>query len=427
MKGYLRLWLPAIAAIFLTLAVAKPSEGNENKQGIPTSVLAAPASNPYVECPPNKTSIWVYCDFFCEGNPIINIPFESGYDTTDIDGGGPDRATNYVNYIAGVLWQEIGPIPPDVPRFSDSSMESMAVAARTLTYHACGVSGWGGYFGNHRGIDDTNKQNYNPRRPVSELGGEAEKDRYLQAVSRVAGIHMTYSGDDFDVQYRDKTGSRSAPFPTATPTLPHISVSDPVGANYDPLRNPGLAQINADFWASGQDPTANNAKHPAWPDYRSILAHYYTYISLVDSAGNGVAPGIRWNALKIDWYTSSTQPPILVPGGSYPVKVTVQNTGIINLSQGQWALSYKWAKKGHTELNSAKRVWTNATILRGDPPYEFTFAVDDIPNWGLGPYQLKFDLYSQSTGFLSDSSNWPTQNVDVCVGWCATLPVILKQ
>jgi len=426
MKRYHRLWLPAIAAIFLTLAVANSSEGNQNKQSIPTSVLAAPASNPYPECPPNTASIWVKCDFFCVGNPTINIPLESGYDMTDADGSGPDTATGYVNYVTGVLWQEIGPVPPAVPRFSDKTMEAMAVAARTLVYHACGVEGWGGIVGGiHRGIDDNQKQNYNPLRPVSELGGEAEKNRYVQAVSRDAGIHMTYLNDDFDVQYRNKTGSRSAPFPTATPTLPHIAVDDPVGATYDPLRNPGLAQINADHWASGS--TANNAKHPAWPDYRSILAHYYSYISLVNSAGNGVAPGIRWNALTIDWYTSSTQPPILIPGGTYPVKVTVQNTGIIDLPQGQWALSYKWAKKGHTDLNSTKRVWTNATIVKGDPSYIFTFAVDDLPNWGTGPYKLKFDLFSQSAGFLSESSNWPTQDVDVCVILCVALPFIRRQ
>ncbi|MFZ1754331.1 MAG: hypothetical protein WBO46_15570 [Caldilineaceae bacterium] len=273
-------------------------------------------------------------------------------------------------------------------------------------------------------MDDSQKQSYNPYRTDLDVGGISEKERYRRLVEEVAGIHMTYLSDDFDVQYRNKTGAESSAFP---PSPPHLAVDDPVGANYEPLRNPGLAQINANHWASGQDPTADNAKHPAWPDYRSILVHYYTYVSLVDSAGNGLAPGIRWNALKIDWYTSSSQPPILIPGGSYPVKVAVQNTGIIDLPQGQWALSYKWAKAGHSDLSSSKRVWASSTILKGDPPYTFAFAVDDIPNWGAGPYKQKFDIYSQATGFLSDSSNWPAQNVDVCVGWCLTLPFILKQ
>jgi len=108
------------------------------------------------------------------------------------------------------------------------------------------------------------------------------------------------------------------------------------------------------------------------------------------------------------------------------VKVTVQNTGFVDLPSGQWALSYQWAKAGHTDLNSAKRVWTTATIAKGDPPYIFTVAIDDIPNWGAGPYKLKFDLYNQSLGFWSDYSGWPTQDVDVCVAWCVALPFILR-
>jgi len=114
---------------------------------------------------------------------------------------------------------------------------------------------------------------------------------------------MTYNNDDFDVQYRDKTGVRTSAFP---PSPPHIAVDDPVGTNYGTLSNPGLAQINADFWASGSDGTADDAKHPTWSDYRSILTHYYTGILLLNGAGYNVAPIFRWNTLKIDWYTSSS-------------------------------------------------------------------------------------------------------------------------
>ncbi|MBX3054699.1 MAG: SpoIID/LytB domain-containing protein [Caldilineaceae bacterium] len=337
------------------LALAITTIFNTARDGILAydSPLGQPATNPYNECPPNSSSIWVRMNTYGSGE-IINVPLDIGYASS----------SGNVNYITGVLWQEIAPVA-EVPRWSDHSAKALAVAARTLAYHACGVEGWGGYFAGYWGMDDSQKQSYNPYRTDLDVGGISEKERYRRLVEEVAGIHMTYLSDDFDVQYRNKTGAESSAFP---PSPPHLAVDDPVGANYEPLRNPGLAQINANHWASGQDPTADNAKHPAWPDYRSILVHYYTYVSLVDSAGNGLAPGIRWNALKIDWYTSSSQPPILIPGGSYPVKVAVQNTGIIDLPQGQWALSYKWAKAGHSDLSSSKRVWASSTILKGDPP-----------------------------------------------------------
>ncbi|RME58839.1 MAG: hypothetical protein D6790_11385, partial [Caldilineae bacterium] len=181
---------------------------------------------------------------------------------------------------------------------------------------------------------------------------------------------------------------------------------------------------NADHWASGSDGTADDAKHPRWSDYRSILTHYYTNVWLVDGSGNSVVPATRWNALEIDWLTSNTDPPILSPSGSYTVQVVVQNTGFYDLPQGAWALSYKWKRPGHGEQASANRAWTSATIPKGDPPYTFTLTVDDVPDWGYGPYTLRFDLYHPTLGFLSDTSDWPTQDVRLCVVWCITLPFI---
>lgn len=302
----------------------------------------------------------------------------------------------------------------------------MSIAARTLAYNWCGIETDPGT--GHSIMDDSDKQHYNPHRVLDP--GEAE--RYRLIAETTAGIYMTYQGNDFDAKYRSFTGSRTA---DDTPSPPHIAVEDLVGANYDPVRAPGLAQINSDHWASGDDPTPNDALHPAWPDYRFILIHYYTGIHIRDANGALLTPDNRWNPLSIDWGTPDNQPPVMVRNKSYPVTIRVQNTSIADWTiNGQtWALSYHWAKTGRVDTDSTNRAEIGGTVPKGDPPYDFALTINDRPDWGRGTYTLKFDMVLEvkvppgsGTYWFSRAFGWPTYDVDVYGEYPVFLPVVLN-
>lgn len=386
---------------------------------------AVKVANPYPECPPNSTSVWVRMDDFGQsGEILINVPFEVGYDNADADGAGLDFATENVNYVTGVLWQEIGPLPSYVPRWSNESIRAMAVAARTLAYNWCGVESEN----DHRIIDDSNKQAYNPHRSDEAMGGAAEKLRYKLIVETTVGIHMTYEGTDFDVQYRDMTGAQTL---TGIPAPPHIGVEDPVGANYGPTLKPGMAQINSDHWASGNDPTTDNALHPRWESYQQILTHYYTQIRVVRGvAQERITPEYRWVPLLVNWHTTNNGIPIMEHGTGYPVTFQIQNTGVSTwLGTGQFALIYHgWDVIG-TQQHTAQPE-TYAVFDITEPVLPGAMVEDSITLYPPTPpepgtaYQLRFEMGLWQTppddwiGFSETEVGytWPTYNVTICVG-----------
>ncbi len=111
-------------------------------------------SNP--ECPPNSGNIWVHIDHPAykipnEPDQTLSILFESGYVTV--------RGHRYVNYLLGVLLREIGPTS-DFDPVDEELMKAKAILARTLTYKNCGIYSFDG----HPGMDDSDKQVYDPRR-----------------------------------------------------------------------------------------------------------------------------------------------------------------------------------------------------------------------------------------------------------------------
>lgn len=397
---------------------------------------AVNTANPYPECPPNSTSVWVRMDNYGQNGEIfINVPFEVGYDTTDADGDGADFATENVNYVTGVLWQEIGPLPPYVSRWSSASIRAMAIAARTLVYNWCGIESYNGY----PIMDDSNKQVYNPHRSDEAMGGKAEKLRYKLIVKTTVGVYMTYEGNDFDVQYRDMTGAQTL---TGTLAPPHIGVEDPVGANYGPTLKPGMAQINADHWASGNDPTADEALHPRWESYQQILTHYYTQVQVVRGvAQERLTPNYRWLPLRVDWHTPQNQIPIMYSGNKYTVTFMLQNNGIYTWpGGGQVAFrEHSWKTSPSVQLQP---IQVTAILSITDPvtPGK-TISTDVVLQPPISAisgtaYYLRFEVGFWDgdtwTGFsdYEPQYDWPTFNVGVCVnGLCweqVFLPLVLS-
>ena len=174
----------------------------------------------------------------------------------------------------------------------------------------------------------------------------------------------------------------------AIPAPPHLAVKDPVGANYEPERNPGMGQINADHWASGHDPTPNDRFRPAWSSYRHILVHYYTDIHLEDTSGARLTNGYRWNPLSIDWHTPDNQSPTMQHGGAYSVTVQVQNTSIYYWpvsGQASFALSYRWAKLGFEDEPSLNRALTTVKCPRATIPTPSPSPLTTCPTGGRAP------------------------------------------
>jgi hypothetical protein len=304
----------------------------------------------------------------------------------------------------------------------------MAVAARTLGYNWCGAVNVAG----HAGVDDYGRQYYRPIPPSSYELTETEKQRYQGLVAETGGIYMAYDGDDFNVRYRTTNPiwtDYGSPYP------PHKSVFDPVGAIYT-IPQPGMGQINADHWASGSDPTADDLLHPRWTDYRQILVHYYTQIDIRDAAGSDLAPYLRWNALSLDWGTTGNRPPIMSSGETHTLSMVVQNTG-----KGTWyygsaqsfAVVYHFydPRTGATYSSGNQAVITISTA----PGVErtVTVTINDVP--GIlepGPYVLKLDMLResgipQSLEWFSDQG-WPTLDLSVCLnGPCRVfLPLDMK-
>jgi hypothetical protein len=225
-----------------------------------------------------------------------------------------------------------------------------------------------------------------------------------------------------------------------------LGVANPISAACDAndlgnLR--GLSQEGANRWARGHQcsypaaPTlpgnqAGSFWSVRWDRVEQILVHYYTGIHVRDANGTRLTPDNRWNPLSINWNTPGNRPPITYRGSSYPVAIQVQNTSVADWTiNGQsWALSYRWAKAG-MELDSTNRAWITGRVNKGNPPYLFTLNIDDIPNWGVGAYTLKFDMILRTYGrdyWFSRYYGWPTYDVTICVGGpCRVfIPVVLK-
>jgi len=427
-----RLWTLKLLFL-LTITASMMASSHAAPTSLPT--FSSILSNPYSECPPNSDTIWVRMDNYgTTEETIINVPFEADSDETDADGSGPDFATSDVNYVTGVLWGEIHPRLPYVSWWSPESIRAVAVAARTLAYDWCGTYEYDG----HRGMDDSNKQAYRPH--YSDPGfDESDKERYRLIEESTMGIHMTYESDVFDVQYRTLTGSWTD---DGDPRPPHVAVPDPVGANYEPTREPGMAQVNADHWASGSDPTVDDRFHPCWSTYRHILVHYYTDVHLRNASGERLTPLRRWNPLSLDLHNPPhNATPIMETGGAYMITVVIQNTSTVpwlwDEPDQYYAFSYRWYDPRDPEnpLDGSNQAKIQATVNEGATT-TVTLTIDDVPDWEQGAYRLKLDMVrwhkitplQLSKSWLSDLGDWPTYDLSVCLNSpCQTfLPVTLK-
>ncbi len=342
---------------------------------VATPIMAAPlAQNSYSECPPNSSNIWVRLDDnnFNGQSATLSIPFDSGQVTIGNN--------IYINYLLGVLISEVAPTA-DFDPVDDETLKAMAIAARTVAYKNCGLF----VFDGHRGIDDDDKQVYDPRKRDLWLNspslGQAELDRYQQAVDDTAGMYLTYSGSVFDAQYRDISKN-----PTSGTTEPHLGVVDPAGDFHSTSPSQlGLPQINSNHWATGE----NHGENLTPWNYRQILTHYYTGIHIRNASNTILTPEYRWNPLEVSWAnpTFPIVPPPMTPNVFYSVNMVFQNTGSINWSA---RLAYQWRDADGTIIGSGSGV-SRSLSKGGSSPFTFN-AIEVHAPATPGVYTLIIDM-----------------------------------
>ncbi|GIV68706.1 MAG: hypothetical protein KatS3mg109_0184 [Pirellulaceae bacterium] len=221
-----------------------------------------------------------------------------------------------------------------------------------------------------------------------------------------------------------------------------IAVDDPISSHPDIVQDGhghGMSQKGASRWARGNLSFNINRDLGAWSvrweRAEQILVHYYTGVHIRDAGNNNalLTPSYRWNPLQIRWGTSDNRPPAMSHGGTYPISVEVQNTGVSDWTCGypnfSYELRYRWAKAGFGEVTGSGSASVCGTS-KGDPSPTVNLTIQNIPNWGPGAYTIRFDIYVTSAygNLWFRDYGWPTYNVSVCVdGPCKVyIPLVLK-
>jgi len=261
------------------------------------------------------------------------------------------------------------------------------------------------------------------------------------ALTPVQGRYLSKSTEDSpifaeffaDVQLHTTTHPQQTPYPYL------LGVEDPI-STVPPATNDGhgrgLSQYGASRWARGN--TYGNINYAGvpwsvrWDRVEQILVHYYTGIHLRDANGTSLTTYYRWNPLQINWGTPDNRLPAMYHGGSYPISIQVQNTGIDDWNctypNFSYELRYRWARAGHEDVTGSSTV-TVCGQTKGDPSPMKNLTISDIPNWGPGAYTLRFDIYVTSAyGNFWFGEYWPSYDVQLCVdGPCKVfLPLVLK-
>ncbi|MGD2105614.1 MAG: SpoIID/LytB domain-containing protein [Anaerolineae bacterium] len=254
--------------------------------------------------------------------------------------------------------------------------------------------------------------------------------------------YISYDGDlPAFTEYTSDVYDHTVSHPQQGTLYPYLlGVDNPIStacdaSNYGHYR--GMSQEGASRWARGnQCSYATQGDMPwsvRWQRAEQILVHYYTGVRIRDANTQILTPADRWDPLGIDWGTSDNHPPPMDHGGSYPITVQVQNTGLSDWTcdypNFSFALRYRWAKVGFGEVTSTHQASACGTA-KGDPSPTLSLTIDDIPDWGPDAYTIRFDIYvtSASGNFWFSDYGWPTYDVGVCVdGECKVfIPLVLK-
>ena len=395
------------------------------------------AQNPYPDCPPNSTTIWVnreqHADPFV-GPHVVQINFEQG------QSWDPYESRWLNNYLAGVLEGEIGgTLETPLSEWHTMAAQAMAVAARTVAYDWCGAIIVNG----HRGVDDYSRQHYWPGHAA------ARASEYRGFVQNTSGQYLTYNGMVFDLQYRKYVGQQTY---NRDPNGPHKGIFDPVSSPNE-YSGTGMGVHSANHWAEGQhnavgceggtsvgcDGTSISRWEPnlQW-DYKRILAHYYTAVEF-EGFSEFVPTYHRWNILN-----TSMNGPVLPTGVTFQVDVRLQNTSTEpfddTASVRHHRLLYTWYQSDGTTPVGLSGTKTIPVPIQ--PGEDVTVTVSVNTPSSPGTYVLRWDMEHQECTYTPglqyeciwtwdtfSENGWPPQDqiVDVHLfPYSSYIPMTMK-
>lgn len=371
------------------------------------------AQNPYPDCPPNTTIIWVDREQHADpvvGPHVVQINFEQG------QSWDPYESRWLTNYLAGVLEGEIGgSLETPLSAWQAMAAQAMAVAARTVAYDWCGAV----IINGHRGVHDYSRQHYWPGHAAARAG------EYRSFVQNKSGQYLSYDGSVFDLQYRKYVGQQTY---NRDPNGPHKGVFDPV-SSLNEYSGTGMGAHSANHWAEGQHNAVGCEGGPSvgcdgtsigqWElnlqwDYKRILAHYYTAIEFQGFPAM-VPTYHRWNML-----TTSANTPALPTNATLQVAVRIQNSSTQaydNTSEVRnHQLMYTWYySDGTTPVGLSGTATIPVPVQPGD---DMTVSISlDTPSF-TGTYILRWDIRHQQYDPFNhewfwdtfSQNGWPTQD-----------------
>ncbi len=308
------------------------------------------------------------------------------------------------------------------PAAADSqALKAWAIAIRTFGWREipCG-SIW-----SYETIGNTEyriENNISQRYWLPDGSQNTIQSKHTNAVNVTADMMMRRSGDYVAAcaKYKADCGDPTATGPEENWTL--WGVPDPVDSNTG-MHLSGMSQNGTHAWElSGYDGAA-----PL--DYRQMLTHYYTQISL-----SGVPSVYRWTWLDVDttqtrygsYYGPKTNTPLTMQTGrKYSVLFHIQNTGTVEWNiNGAWPeyLSYHWYDSSGTSVV----IWDGLRSSPGfglNPAQDTQFYAALVAPFSPGEYTLKWDMISEGFFWFSDQYglDWPTQDVSINVQASADL------
>jgi hypothetical protein len=387
----------------------------------------------------NATAAVYGCSFASD----VSYPYTTNPVTVNIEG----------DYLLDVVPRESNPEPP--LKFDPLTVRAQALTARTYAYYKIRIGDtidnsindqvFVPYFFDRLGYKASASTepiptNINPCAGGYFAPGAVKYEQSVVCQAVAPKQYISLSSDDLPSQteFSADWPDGVAPDGETAPKIDPISgaVGTPCGVlqkEKDNSHGRGMTQLGANRWARGNrcatEDRGDDLWSVRWDRPEQILFHYYTGVHIRDTVTKNVlSPSYRWNPLRINWGATGVRPPDMQVGGSYPISIQVQNTGVYdwvcNASTPSFALGYRWRLTRYDadgqitirEQTSANRV--SVCGLAKGTAKEVSLTINDMPNFGSGIYSLRFDIYVPTPGSLFKFSDggWPeySRNVGNC-------------
>lgn len=363
----------------------------------------------------------------CSWDGNINYPYTTNPITISIED----------DYLLDVVPRELNP----EQGYARVAIQAQAIAARTYAYNkiAAGLEinnstanqVFVPFYFDRLGLDeDASLNNPLPTNsdPCLRSDLRADQRTVCQAVNLRRYVTATGSTNPaFSEFFADITNN------TIDEADVRRSVADPISAACDADNSGhgrGMSQEGASRWARGNRCSTERAVNSIpwtvrWLRPDQILAHYYTAIDLRSTINTNTKfiADMRWVPLQINWGAGLSNPPDFRIGDTHNITVQVQNVSTTDWTcptGTTYLLSYRWVRYVPSEAIVGNVSTQNLCGLGTRSNRDIGLIINDIPNWPVGTYDLRFDITKRVNGvdawFRSQAPSWQeyAQRVRIC-------------